>query len=340
MSFLNIQDKRKREETIEEYLALKDRLKRRNLAERVGKKYYQQYLEEKYEPVTKSSKEMAVKITDELKPIKKELNSLNAQLVARLKLVAKRKRKRGVKREFEPDNEESSDQEDEYHYAFNPLTEKFMDTFFDETDRKAKLDTIFGLRKDGEVWKIGSEEVTLGPGDSLHVGNVTFSVTPGFWSLVTERYPRNYTSKDLSHYKELLHETNALYQEYDPSTRRPRASNSHKWKMILGKIWREFKETGVVASDEFDNESGYDADTSRINGEGIKMYLHKDGLSYDLKKTKDGAMHISPRPNLIGAYGDGLYLRRAGSGLIYSGEGLLLGPESPFKNIPILGLIL
>ena len=217
---------------------------------------------------------------------------------------------------------------------------KFLDIYSDDRSRKAKLDTIFGLRKEGEVWKIGDKRVTIGPDDSMLVGDVTFSSTPGFWSLVTERYPRNYTSKDLSSYKELLHETNALYQEYDPSTNRPRASSSHKWKMILTRIWQQFKETGVVTMDEFDNESGYDADTSRTNGEGMKMYLHKDGLSYDLKKTRDGAMHISPRPNLTDVYGDGLYLRRAGSGLIYNGEGLLLGPESPFKNIPILGLLL
>ena len=339
MSFLNIKDKRKREETIEEYLALMDRLKRRNIEEKVGKKYYQQYLEEKYEPVVNSNKEMAEKIADELKPIKKELADLNS-LITRPKLVAKRR----MKRQIEPDNAESNDEEEEEDwkvpYGFGPLSAKFLDIYSDDRSRKAKLDTIFGLRKEGEVWKIGDKRVTIGPDDSMLVGDVTFSATPGFWSLVTERYPRNYTSKDLSLYKELLHETNALYQEYDPATNRPRASSSHKWKMILTRIWQQFKETGVVTMDEFDDESGYDADTSRTNGEGMKMYLHKDGLSYDLKKTRDGAMHISPRPNLTDVYGDGLYLRRAGSGLIYNGEGLLLGPESPFKNIPILGLLL
>ena len=69
------------------------------------------------------------------------------------------------------------------------------------------------------------------------------------------------------------------------------------------------------------DESEYDADTSKIIGEGIKMYMQEDDISYDLKKTKDGAMHISPRPNLTGAYGDGLYLRSAGSGIVHRGEG-------------------
>jgi len=36
--------------------------------------------------------------------------------------------------------------------------------------------------------------------------------------------------------------------------------------------------------------------------------------------------------------GNGLYLRKEGK--IYDGKGLLLDPQSPFKNIPILGMIL
>jgi len=35
---------------------------------------------------------------------------------------------------------------------------------------------------------------------------------------------------------------------------------------------------------------------------------------------------------------NGLYFRKEGK--IYDGKGLLLGPQSPFKNIPILGMIL
>ena len=344
MSFYNIKDKRKRDETIKEYLALKDRIKRRNVAEKVGKTYHQQHLIEKYEPVTKSTKEMAEKITDELKPIKKEIINLNSLITARPKAVAKRKIKRGVKREapssdsdIDEGEEDEEEEEEEYQVASNPLVEKFVYTFSDDKSRKAKLDTTFGLRKEGEEWKIGSKDVAIGPDDSMYVGDVTFSATPGFWSLVTDKFPRNYTKEDLSRYKELLHESNALYQEYDPETRHPRSSKSHKGKRILKRIWKEFRDTGIVV-DELD-ESGHNADTSRF-GNGVKMYLQKDGISYALKKTKDDAMQISPCPHLTGVYGDGLYLRRAGSGLIYRGEGLILGPQSPFKNIPILSWIL
>ena len=41
---------------------------------------------------------------------------------------------------------------------------------------------------------------------------------------------------------------------------------------------------------------------------------------------------------LRGTCGDGLFLKHGSK--IYDGRGLLLGKNSPFKNIPILGLIL
>jgi len=40
----------------------------------------------------------------------------------------------------------------------------------------------------------------------------------------------------------------------------------------------------------------------------------------------------------LGMVGNGLYLKEGGQ--IISGEGLLLGPNSPLKNIPVLGWLL
>ena len=368
-SLLNIKNKKDRDIAISEYLAVKQRLKKRDLARRMGQAEYQKHLEESYEPVMKANKVMAEAITDELKPIRKEISDLSRTLTARPKAAANRRQmSTGVKRKFESmsDDESSSDQDEDSRdsphsrsdvihsshsshtrhsshsssedeeweppYPLGPLSEKFLDMYKDEKTRKSKLDTTFGLRKEGDTWMIGSQPVTVGPDDSIQVGDVTFPGSSGFWSLVTYKQPRHYTGEDLSRYKELLYETDALYDEYDRCTGYPRSSGSTKWGTILGKIWREFRKEGIVVQADDLDQSGYDADTS--------MYLHKDGLSYDLKKTRDGSMHISPRPNLTGVHGDGLYLRRRGSGLVHRGEGLIFGPDSPFKSIPILNLLL
>ena len=243
MSFLNIDNKRKREQTIKDFLALKKRIKTRNLQERMGDMDYRLEMEEQYEPIIASNKHTADDITAQLVPIRKELNHLNATLIARPKLVAKR----AVKRKAQPTESDDDDDDDdgeaedivmpaEDDEKFGSLAVKFLNAYSDEERRKLKIDTTFGIRQEDDKWKIGDKIVVIKPNDSMIVGDETYEGTPGFWSLVTEKNPKGYTLDDLERYKELLHETNALYQEYDPYSHYPRASGSKKWKKILRHI--------------------------------------------------------------------------------------------------------
>ena len=75
----------------------------------------------------------------------------------------------------------------------------------------------------------------------------------------------------------------------------------------------------------------------RSNGDGL--YLHKSGHCVKVEPTKGKGLRLTPnRSNLIGVHGDGLYVKRGSQ--VYDGRGLLLGRNSPFKNIPILNLLL
>ena len=71
---------------------------------------------------------------------------------------------------------------------------------------------------------------------------------------------------------------------------------------------------------------------------GNGLYLKKGGLVSQVETDGEG-LYLKPYKGkgLIG-YGDGLYLKQGGK--LYDGKGLLLGPNSPFANIPILGAIL
>ena len=71
---------------------------------------------------------------------------------------------------------------------------------------------------------------------------------------------------------------------------------------------------------------------------GNGLYLKKGDLISQVETDGEG-LYLKPYKGkgLIG-YGDGLYLKQGGK--LYDGKGLLLGPNSPFANIPILGAIL
>ena len=77
-------------------------------------------------------------------------------------------------------------------------------------------------------------------------------------------------------------------------------------------------------------------DVSKAMGSGL--YLKKGGLINRVEMDGRG-LYLSPyKGKGLNSYGDGLYLKQGGN--IYDGKGLLLGPNSPFTNIPILGAIL
>ena len=71
---------------------------------------------------------------------------------------------------------------------------------------------------------------------------------------------------------------------------------------------------------------------------GSGLYLKKGGLVSQVETDGHG-LYLKPyKGKGLKSYGDGLYLKQGGKR--YDGKGLLLGLNSPFPNIPILGAIL
>ena len=70
---------------------------------------------------------------------------------------------------------------------------------------------------------------------------------------------------------------------------------------------------------------------------GDWLYLHKSGHCAKVEPMK-GKILRSTLNRPVGAHGEGLYFRPGSR--VYDERGLLLGRNSPFKNIPILNLLL
>ena len=71
---------------------------------------------------------------------------------------------------------------------------------------------------------------------------------------------------------------------------------------------------------------------------GSGLYLKKGGCICQIETDGQGLYLKSYKGKGLQSFGDGLYLKQGGK--LYDGKGLLLGPNSPFANIPILGAIL
>ena len=105
------------------------------------------------------------------------------------------------------------------------------------------------------------------------------------WSLITDKTPREYDERDYDRYKELLHETNVVYQHYNPLSKRPRASKSRKWNAIHVSIWDEFQQDYEDGdSDATISEYHSAGDQSAKEGEGILYHPIKCWHIYLLGK--------------------------------------------------------
>ena len=70
-----------------------------------------------------------------------------------------------------------------------------------------------------------------------------------------------------------------------------------------------------------------------VDGDGLFVYKNKQ--SARIQPVKGGGLFLTPFPQ---PHGHGVYIRHGNE--VYNGEGLLLGPNSPFKDIPLLNLLL
>ena len=80
----------------------------------------------------------------------------------------------------------------------------------------------------------------------------------------------------------------------------------------------------------------------KISGSGGVLYLKKNGTGCKMIAAGQG-LYLSPWKK-ASTVGNGFYPKTPNSGgyvdVSANGAGLLLGPNSPFQNIPILGMIL
>ena len=73
-----------------------------------------------------------------------------------------------------------------------------------------------------------------------------------------------------------------------------------------------------------------------VGGDGL--YLHNLGHCVKIDPVRGHGLYLTPHKRLSGVHGDGLYLKCGST--IRDVSGLILGPNSTFKNIPILNLLL
>ena len=189
MSFLQITDPNKRNQTVAEYLATVKKLQHRNASDRLNDQKSREALSLKFEPVIESASKSASAITRELIPIQQELKTLNT-------LIAPEPTP-------EPTPAAPVKSEDSEYNVWDEYMHKFPGT--------KGLDRYFGIQRDDEGnYHLGTKTVQIVNATDIVVDERSYPGTTGLWSLIMMNDPKDYTSNDLNMYRDLVLQTGVM----------------------------------------------------------------------------------------------------------------------------------
>lgn len=233
--------------------------------------------EQRYEPITRAIKEQKLNDFDERqKKIQANRDSVRlkrSNVIFRPRAMSTPgKDHRDVPLPDDMDDTAADESIQEYveqrRRELGPIAKKYLPEARDGT---------FGIWYDlgDQTLKIGHSPITLKM-DSIILKKVNkaYKGTEGLWKLLTS--PANvdkeyFTNKDLDNYKDILIRTDALYQNNDVASGRPKSSSGQKWRKIVKNIWDEHK------LEQMDAETGGGSEAA---GSGLKEYAEDVEYKY------------------------------------------------------------
>ena len=289
MSFIKVNDPRKREELIKDFIETRKRIKDNFVAQKVGEVEYQTGLTKLFKPVTETQKATAKEITEaqkataekftsELLPIKEGIEELPTKLF----------------RKIYPSIEfKASD-----IINFGPLAVDSLLKAFTKKD----IDKFYGIYAEDGKFKIGDKFITIEK-DNIIINDIPFIGTPGLWELVTLKNPEKYVEDDLKKYRKLVILTNTAYQNNNPDQNKPRSSKSNKWKYLIKPIWEAIKKQKEDENEYQEFEEPEDGNPQPgTSGEGLKI-LPSDPNAlinrFDLLFSSKKAGHTGVRNEIV-----------------------------------------
>ena len=221
---------------VADYVATMKRIKQRNLNERLGDLAYKSEIKEKTKPIVESNEKASTAITNELKPMKKEIRDLNRHLRGQDLIVPGRKRK------------------------------------FDSGGAEDR-DMYFGVYGDPQQgFYLGNKAIIVDKDRNIHVQNEIYKGTPGLWKLIFDINPTQYTKEDWNSYKKLAQQTD-LKNNPSGIQHNSRPKFTKKYKLLM-KAYDEEDEEGEEGNREEEKKEIGSGITSFLPGT-IKGLLDK-----------------------------------------------------------------
>ena len=274
MSFLNIEDAKKRDAIVSDYLAIVQRLQQKSLNEKAQDLVRHDDIERALEPVVRSTGKSTEAITRELIPIKEEIQALNERLGKKEEEEEEEGNDREERQqEQEGQEEEEEEEEDEVH-------PNVVEVYYQKVAGD-KLDKYFGVTIIDGRYKMGDKYVhVIGP--DLVIDRKKYIGTKGLWSLIMRKTPTDYSREDLITYRDVILRTNAM--KY-PNNLKPtsRVASTTKWR----EIFPLFEDIDIGEEEELIHRDGGTRviEEEQQRGSGVVQFLPADIKGMEAKLT-------------------------------------------------------
>lgn len=153
--------------------------------------------------------------------------------------------------------------------------------FLNNRPKSTRYDKSYGMHydKDSNLYKIGKYSVTFSHGKLLLL-NKYYEFTPGLWSLLCEKEPKNTTIADIESYYNIL-KTSGVHLKADG---KPKTSRYHKWMTVVKPLYDRMKVEEIQLNEEISkiNENT----TPRINFKSLNNTLPSTPDLFNAKRRK------------------------------------------------------
>jgi len=112
--------------------------------------------------------------------------------------------------------------------------------------RRSHLDTQYGIRKDGDSFKIGDSTVLVDTDSDITIRGKEFRGTTALWELLTRKSVgrRKITTDDLKKYKKILELTNAHLTGYQPGADL-QITRGSKYRDVIAPLFSHIRRRGI-----------------------------------------------------------------------------------------------
>ena len=226
MSFLKISDPKKRDFVVQEFLKTKRNIQQHSLAEKTGDQEFATQMSKMFKPLIDTQREV-------VKEVIENMPSLPAITFPAFPSI----------RAAHDDDDESQEEEPT---NIGSIAGKYLMKFAS----KDGVDKTFGLYDKDGAFYMGDKQVLIS-GNNLIVNDKEYQGTPGLWELITSKTPDSeiFTDGDYEQYQNILVETNAMRQNNDPMSTKPKGSRGQKWRVYVKPIWDMYKTSEDIEKD-------------------------------------------------------------------------------------------